>query len=35
MADRLIIFDRRQWEEDLLICIAGTDTDLPIMDLVP
>jgi hypothetical protein len=33
--DRLINFDRRQWEEDLRRCIAGTDTDLPIMDLVP
>lgn len=33
--DRLINFDRPQWEEDLRRCIAGTDTDLPIMDLVP
>ena len=33
--DRLINFDRRQWEEDLRRCIAGTDTDLPIMALVP
>ena len=33
--DRLINFDRRRWEEDLRRCIAGTDTDLPIMDLVP
>ena len=33
--DRLINFDRRQWEEDLRRCIAGTDTDLPVKDLVP
>jgi len=33
--DRLINFDRRRWEEDLRRCIAGTDTDLPIMALVP
>jgi hypothetical protein len=33
--DRLINFDRRRWEEDLRRCIAGTATDLPIMDLVP
>jgi hypothetical protein len=33
--DRLINFDRPQWGEDLRRCIAGTDTDLPIMDLVP
>jgi len=33
--DRLINFDRRRWEKDLRRCIAGTDTDLPIMALVP
>jgi hypothetical protein len=33
--DRLINFDRRRREEDLRRCIAGTDTDLPIMALVP
>lgn len=33
--DRLINFDRPQWEEALRSCIAGTDNDLPIMDLVP
>lgn len=32
--DRLVNFDRPQWEEELRRCIAGTETDLPIMDLV-